>query len=131
MYVCIHVCSCILSNIVPVVISFIRCSSSMVKPQPSQTFTPVYSEIVTTPSIEKSLSSKPLLMTSSLTESIVPVTSIQASTTSTVLPSSTLSPGEKEMKKLKQGNRFTLQMLLHNLLSKIGVLNTIVSTAYS
>jgi hypothetical protein len=47
------------------------------------------------------------------------------------LPSSTLSPGEKEMKKLKQGNRFTLQMLLHNLLSKIGVLNTIVSTAYS
>ena len=72
-------------------------SSTVVKPQPSQSVTPVHTEIAITPTIQKSLASQPLLMTPSPTKSILPVTSIQASITSKLLPSSTSSlDGEKE-----------------------------------
>ena len=85
---------------------FIRYSSTVVKRQPSLSFVPSYTGIVATPSITESLTSKPLLMTSSLTESLnVSITSIQASeTTRFLLTSTTLSlPVREKLKKLKQG----------------------------
>ena len=89
-------------------------SSTVVELQPSQSFVSASTGIIITPSIQESPASKPQLMTSSLTGSIVPVTSIQASGTSRLFSSSTLSPDEEKMKKLKQGKRSTAYTVVYD-----------------
>ena len=82
---------------------FYRYSSTVLKPQPSQSFISFHTGIAITPSIQESLALKPMLMTSSQTSIIVPVTSVQASMTSKFLPCNTLSNDEEKRKKLKNG----------------------------